>query len=87
MRIDAKSPSESFRKVFTNYLHGLPANTDIIRGTVMDQAWSHLGTTGVIGLILCLYLQAVYFGAGHDWHANMKHVEHIFNVILAIPEL
>jgi hypothetical protein len=87
MKVDAKCPPDSFGKVFTDYLHGLPANTDVIGGTVMDQAWSRSGPTGVIGLILCLYWQAVYSGAGHDWHANMKHVERIFNAILDIPEL
>jgi hypothetical protein len=27
------------------------------------------------------------FWGGEDWRANIKHTEHIFNVILAIPEL
>jgi hypothetical protein len=40
MNVDAKSPSESFGKVFTAYLHSLPSSTDTIGGTVMDQAWS-----------------------------------------------
>jgi hypothetical protein len=87
MNVDAQSPSESFGKVFTAYLHSLPSGTDTIGGTVMDQAWSRPGRTGVIGLILCLYWQAVYSGAGKDWRANIEHTERIFNAILAIPEL
>jgi hypothetical protein len=87
LKTDAKPPSESFGKVFTNYLQGLPASTHKIGGTVMDQAWSRSGRTGVIGLLLCLYWQATYSGAGKDWHTNFKLVERIFNVILAIPEL
>lgn len=62
MKTDAPCSSEAFRKVFTDYLHGLPASTHKIRGTVMDQAWSHLGWTGIIGLVLCLYWQVVYSG-------------------------
>jgi hypothetical protein len=87
MKIDAPCPSEAFGKVFTEYLRGLPASTHAIGGTVMDQAWSRSGRTGVIGLVLCLYWQAVYSGAGKDWHTNFKLIECIFNAILAIPEL
>jgi hypothetical protein len=87
MNVDAKSLSESFKKVFTAYLHSLPLSTDTIGGTMMDQAWSRPGQTGVIGLILCLYWQAVYSGAGKDWRANIEHTKHIFNAILEIPEL
>jgi len=87
MHTDATRPSEAFGKVITNYLNSLPPSTHQIGGTVMDQAWSRPGRTGVIGLLLCLYWQAVYSGAGKDWHANMKHVERIFNAILAIPDL
>jgi hypothetical protein len=87
MNVDAKSPLESFGKVFTAYLHSLPSGTDTISGTVMDQTWSQPGRTGVIGLILCLYWQAVYSGAGKDWLANIKLIERIFNAILARPEL
>jgi hypothetical protein len=87
MKTDAKRPSESFGKVFTNYLRSLPASTHTIGGTVMDQVWSRSGRTGVIGLVLCLHWQAVYSGAGKDWHANLKLIDRIFNAILAIPEL
>jgi hypothetical protein len=87
LKIDAKCPSESFGKVFTTYLRSLPLSTDTIGGTVMDQAWSRPGRTGVIGLILCLYWQAVYSGAGKDWEANMKYIERTFNAILAMPDL
>ena len=87
MKTDAPLPSEAFGQVFTEYLRTLPASTHAIGGTVMDKAWSRPGRTGVIGLVLCLYWQAVYSGAGKDWQANFKLIERIFNVILAIPEL
>jgi len=87
MKTDAPHPSEAFGKVFTDYLSSLPASTHAIGGTVMNQAWSRSGQTGVIGLVLCLYWQAVYSGAGKDWHVNLKLIERIFNAILAIPEL
>ena len=86
-KTDAPRPSEAFRKVFTDYLSSLPASTHAIGGTVMDQPWSRSGRTGVVGLVLCLYWQAVYSGAGKDWHVNFKLIERIFNAILAIPEL
>jgi hypothetical protein len=87
MKTDATRPSEAFGNVFTEYLRTLPASTHAIDGTVMDQPWSRSGRTGVIGLVLCLYWQAVYSGAGTDWHANFELMERIFNAILAIPEL
>jgi hypothetical protein len=87
LKTDAKHPSESFGKVFTNYLNSLPRSTYAISGTVMNQPWSRSGRTGVIGLLLCLYWQAEYSAAGNDWHSNMKHIQRIFNAILASPEL
>ena len=49
--------------------------------------WCRQGKTGIIGLILCLYWQDTFSGAGNDWKANMQRVENIFNAILAGPEL
>jgi len=87
MKTDAKRPTESFGQVLTDYLKGLPLSVLKIGGTVMTQLWCRPGKTGILGLILCLYWQAEYSGAGHDWNVNMKCVEHIFNVILAEPDL
>jgi len=60
MKTDAKGPSESFRKVFTAYLNGLPSSTMAIQGTVMTEIWCRPGKTGIISLLLCLYWQAEY---------------------------
>jgi len=87
LRTDSTRPSASFGKTFTNYLQGLPASAFKIGGTTMSEVWSRPGKTGILGLILCLYWQAEYSGAGKDWEKNIKRVESIFNAILAIPEL
>jgi hypothetical protein len=87
IKIDAKPPSDSFGKVFTDYLRGLPTSSMKVGGTVMAEVWARPGKTGVIGLLLCLYWQAEYSGAGKDWNDNIKHIDSIFNAILAIPEL
>ena len=87
LKIDAKPPSESFGTVFTNYLSGDSSDSAAIEGTVMDNIWCRPGKTGILGLVLCLYWQAEYSGAGNEWKANIQHVERIFNAILAEPEL
>lgn len=87
MKTDAKRPSESFGKVFTDYLRSLPSSTQAIGGTAMAQIWSRPGKTGIVGLLLCLYWQADCSGAGKDWEDNIKRVEGIFNAILAAPDL
>jgi hypothetical protein len=87
MKTNTKGPSESFGKVFTAYLDGLLSSTMAIQGTVMAEIWCRPGKTGIIGLLLCLYWQAEYSGAGHGWQANVKRVGYIFNAILAEPQL
>jgi hypothetical protein len=87
MKTDANRPGESFGQVFTDYLNGLKSSTQVVGGTVMDEIWCCPGKTGVIGLILCLYWQAEFSGAGNDWKANIKLVENILNAILAEPDL
>ena len=87
MKINAKRPSDTFGSVLSDYLSGIQSTTSDSGGTVMTQIWCRPGKTGILGLLLCLYWQAEYSGAGHDWKANMKHVESIFNAILAEPEL
>jgi hypothetical protein len=87
MKTDATRPAEEFGQVFTKYLNELPSSTMAIKGTVMTEVWCRPGKTGIIGLLLCLYWQAEYSGAGNDWKANSKRVEYIFNAILAEPEL
>jgi hypothetical protein len=83
MSVDARPPAASFGKVFTNYLMGLPSSTMEKKGTVMTEIWCRPGKTGIIGLLLCLYWQAEFSGAGNDWKMNMKRVEDIFNAISA----
>jgi hypothetical protein len=87
MKSDAKCLGESFKQVFTNYLNGFKASTQVVGGTVMDEIWCCPGKTGVIGLILCLYWQAEFSGVRNDWKANIKLVENILNAILAEPDL
>lgn len=87
MKTDATGPSEAFGKVFTAYLDELPSSTMATPGTVMTEIWCRPGRTGIIGLLLCLYWQAEYSGAGHGWQANVKRVRYIFNAILAEPQL
>jgi hypothetical protein len=87
IKVDAKPPSDSFGQVFTDYLRGLPTSSLKVGGTVMTEVWARPGKTGVIGLLLCLYWQAEYSGAGKDWNDNIKRIDGIFNAILAIPEL
>jgi len=55
MKPNVPCPSEALGKVFTEYLHGLPASMHAICGTILDQPWSHSGRTGVIGVVFCLY--------------------------------
>ena len=74
-------PVESFRKVFTDYLKGLPLTTMETGGTVMTEIWCCPGKMGILGLLLCLYWQLEYSGAGLYWEGNVKHVESIFNAI------
>ena len=73
--------------MFTDYLNGLPLAPSEISGAVMAVVWCRPGKTGILGLLLCLYWQAEYWGSGNDWQANMKHVEGIFSAILAEPTL
>ena len=87
LRIDAKPASETFGQDFTDYLRGLAPSTLKVGGTVMSEVWARPGKTGVIGLLLCLYWQAEYSGAGNDWNHNVKCIDSIFDAILAIPEL
>jgi len=87
MKTDAKRPSDTFGKVFTDYLNGLLSTTSNIGGTAMAAIWCHPGKTGILGLLLCLYWQAEYSGGGNDWKANIKRVESIFSAILAEPTL
>jgi len=87
MVTDTTRPSELFGKVFTEYIQGLPASITTIGGSVMSEAWCCSGKTGIIGLVLCLYWQAEYSGAGKDWERNIERVEGIFNTLIATPEL
>jgi hypothetical protein len=70
MKTEATHPAESFRKLFTNYLKGLPSTSLEIGGTVMMEIWCCPGKTGILGLLLCLNWQAEYSGAGRDWEGN-----------------
>jgi len=87
MRTDANRPADTFGQVFTEYLNGLPETTRTNGGTIMSEVWCRPGRTGILGLLLCLYWQAEYSGAGNDWKVNLKVVEDIFNAILGQPDL
>ena len=87
LRLDSPKPTETFGQVLTDYLAALPSSTRKSGGTVMDQIWCRPGKTGIFGLLVCLYWQAEYSGAGNDWIKNLKCVRNIFNAILSDPGL
>ena len=82
MNSDAMPPADTFGNMFTEYLNGLQLTAKESTNTVMSAIWCRSGKTGILGLLLCLYWQAEYSGAGCDWESNMKCVESIFNTIL-----
>ena len=86
-KVNAQTPSDTFRQVLTDYLASLPSSTGEVGGSIMKQVWCQPGKMGIFGLLLCLYLQAEYAGAGDDWDKNLKCVENIFNAILSDPGL
>ena len=50
----------------------------------MSMIWCCPGKMGIVGLLLCLYWQVEYSGAGKDWESNITHNNAIFNAILAL---
>ena len=86
-KVNAQTPSDTFRQVLTDYLASLPSSTGEVGGSIMKQVWCQPGKMGIFGLLLCLYWQAEYAGAGDDWDKNLKCVENIFNAILSNPGL
>ena len=82
MNSDAKAPADTFGNVFTKYLNRLQLTVKESTNTVMSAIWCCSGKTGILGLLLGLYWQVEYSGAGRDWENNMKCVESIFNTIL-----
>jgi len=87
MKTATQRPPKSFGKVLTDYLKSLPSTKSEGRDTIMTEVWCRPGETGIIGLLLCLYWQSGYPGAGNDWKANVKRVEHIYNAILVQTDL
>ena len=87
MNSDASRPAESFGSKFTKYLKGLPPSVRRTGGTVMEQVWCRSGKTGTVGLLLCLFWQAEYSGAGNEWKENIKCIQEIFQAILSEPNL
>ena len=87
MSSGASQPVESFRPKFTKYLKGLPPSVRRTGGTVMEQVWCRSGKTGTVGLLLCLFWQAEYSGAGNEWKENIKCIQEIFQAILSEPNL
>ena len=87
LKMDAQTPLDTFRQVLTDYLASLPSSTGKVGGSIMKQVWCRPGKMGIFGLLLCLYWQAEYAGAGNDWDKNLKCVENIFNAILSDPGL
>ena len=87
MKVNARPPSESFVKNFTTYLSQYSSNTEDMAGMVMLNTWCQPGKKGILGLLVCLYWQAEYSGAGNDWETNHERVECILNVILVVPDM
>ena len=82
MRTDTPSPVESFGKIFTSYLKCIWSIMLEWGGTFPMEIWCHSGRTRIVNLLLSLYWQSTYSGAGHDWDNNVKVVESIFSAIL-----
>ena len=87
MSSNASQLVESFGSKFTMYLKGLPPSICMTGRTVMEQVWCHSGKTGTVGLLLCLFWQAEYSGAGNEWKENIKCIQEIFQAILSEPNL
>jgi hypothetical protein len=83
----ASPPLDTFGQVLTTFLSRLPQSVFKVGGTVITQVWCRPGKTGIVGLMLCLRWQAKYSDTGHNWKANIKRVERIFNAIIAHPDL
>lgn len=87
LRRDSQRPAESFGDEFTKYLKDLPWDTMTKDDAILEQIWCRAGKTGTIVLLVGLYWQAEYSGAGETWKNNMKLVDKIFRAILDAPAL
>jgi hypothetical protein len=84
---DARPPDSRFGNIWTDYLRALPLAMWQDDGNIFQETWCRTGKTGIVMFVLGLYWQAEHSGGGHDWEANLKFVEAIFELILSIPEL
>lgn len=87
LRVDAPRPGEPFGNAFTDYLVGLPWTSFTNDNAIMDEVWCRPGRTGTIVLLVGLYWQALYSGAGKKWASNLERVETVFRTILNAPAL
>ena len=87
LRVDCPRPGEEFGNEFTDYLVGLPWTSLGTGNGIMDEMWCRPGRTGTIALLVGLYWQALYSGAGKKWASNLERVETIFRAILNAPAL
>jgi hypothetical protein len=85
--VDCPRPGEEFGNEFTDYLVGLPWTSLATGNGIMDEMWCRPGRTGTIVLLVGLYWQALYSGAGKKWASNLERVETIFRAILNAPAL
>lgn len=87
LQVDCSRPGEQFGNEFTSYLVELPWSSLTNGNAIMDEVWCRPGKTGTIVLLVGLYWQALYSGAGKKWESNLQRVETIFHSILNAPEL
>jgi len=77
-KIDARRPSESFGKTFTDYLKQLPSDTAQVGGTVMDHIWCPPWKNRHSRPAPVHLLAGRALSAGNDWESNIQYVEGIF---------
>ena len=88
MRVDAMPPrGDGFGAIWTSFLKSLPISEWKDNDGVLEQVWCRTGTTGIVFLVLGLFWQAEYSGAGKEWTSNMRRVHDIFECILSALEL
>jgi len=72
MKIDAPCPLEAVQKGVYRISSWSTSEYTCNRWYRHGPSLVTLGSKWCDGLVLCLYWQAVYSGAGKDWHANFK---------------
>jgi hypothetical protein len=87
LRQDSIRTVGDFQHEFTDYLVSLPWAALTDGDAILDEVWCRPGRTGIVVFLVGLYWQALDSAIGTEWHSNIKHVEMLFEAILAAPSL